>query len=219
MEGVERMKKLLFVILILPLLVNMLPGTISANTNKQEHYISQSEVDFKNDFRRLWIDHVLWTSNYILSATTPGTEDQEQVLTRLLKNQEDIGNAIKPVYGEDAGNKLTELLKEHILIAGKIVDAAKMGDKDLVDQLNKEWYRNADDIAKFLSDANPKLSNEALKESLYMHLELVADDLSASLNKEWDARIVAVDEGITHIILMSDFISDGVVKQFPEKFK
>ncbi|MEA3318397.1 MAG: glycosyltransferase [Bacillota bacterium] len=213
------MKKLLFVLLMLPLLVNMLPGSISANANKQESCISQSEVEFKNQFRRLWIDHVLWTSNYISSATTPGAEDQKQVLTRLLKNQEDIGNAVKPVYGEEAGNKLTELLKEHIVIAGKIVDAAKNGDKNLVNQLNKEWVRNADDIAAFLSDANPNLSNEELKESLYMHLELVADDLSASLNKEWDERIVAIDEGVTHIILMADAISDGVVKQFPEKFK
>ncbi|NMH74943.1 glycosyltransferase [Bacillus sp. RO2] len=213
------MKKLLFVLFMLPLLVNMLPGSISANANKQEACISQSEVEFKNQFRRLWIDHVLWTSNYISSATTPGAEDQKQVLTRLLKNQEDIGNAVKPVYGEEAGNKLTELLKEHIVIAGKIVDAAKNGDKNLVNQLNKEWVRNADDIAAFLSDANPNLSNEELKESLYMHLELVADDLSASLNKEWDERIVAIDEGVTHIILMADAISDGVVKQFPEKFK
>lgn len=219
LEGVEGMKKLLFVLLMLPLLVNMLPGSISANANKQESCISQSEVEFKNQFRRLWIDHVLWTSNYISSATTPGAEDQKQVLTRLLKNQEDIGNAVKPVYGEEAGNKLTELLKEHIVIAGKIVDAAKNGDKNLVNQLNKEWVRNADDIAAFLSDANPNLSNEELKESLYMHLELVADDLSASLNKEWDERIVAIDEGVTHIILMADAISDGVVKQFPEKFK
>jgi hypothetical protein len=219
LEGVEGMKKLLFVLFMLPLLVNMLPGSISANANKQESCISQSEVEFKNQFRRLWIDHVLWTSNYISSATTPGAEDQKQVLTRLLKNQEDIGNAVKPVYGEEAGNKLTELLKEHIVIAGKIVDAAKNGDKNLVNQLNKEWVRNADDIAAFLSDANPNLSNEELKESLYMHLELVADDLSASLNKEWDERIVAIDEGVTHIILMADAISDGVVKQFPEKFK
>jgi hypothetical protein len=59
----------------------------------------------------------LWTSNYIISATTAGAEDQTQVLARLMRNQEDIGNAVKPVYGEKAGNKLTDLLKEHIVIA------------------------------------------------------------------------------------------------------
>lgn len=142
-------------ILLFPL--NMVAGTTSAYAKPQEQRISQSEVNFENEFRRLWIDHVLWTSNYITSATTAGAEDQTQVLARLLKNQEDIGNAVKPVYGEKAGNKLTDLLKEHIVIAGKIVDAAKSGNDALVKQLNKEWYRNADEIAAFLSGANPYL--------------------------------------------------------------
>ncbi|WP_339148979.1 MULTISPECIES: glycosyltransferase [unclassified Sutcliffiella] len=207
------MRKIWLIGFVFLLSLNMFGGTTTA------YAVSESEVKFENDFRRLWIDHVLWTSNYITSATTAGAEDQKEVLARLLKNQEDIGNAIKPVYGEEAGNKLTELLKEHIVIAGKIVDAAKGGNEALVKQLNKEWVRNADDIAAFLSGANPHLKNEDLKKMLYMHLELVANDLSASLAKDWEARIVAIVEGVTHIILMADAISAGVVKQFPDKFK
>ncbi|MDG4850450.1 glycosyltransferase [Peribacillus frigoritolerans] len=213
------MKKLLLMGFILLFPLNMVAGTTSAYAKPQEQRISQSEVNFENEFRRLWIDHVLWTSNYITSATTAGAEDQTQVLARLLKNQEDIGNAVKPVYGEKAGNKLTNLLKEHIVIAGKIVDAAKSGNDALVKQLNKEWYRNADEIAAFLSGANPYLKNEDLKNLLYMHLKLVTNDLTASLAKDWNARIVAIDEGVTHIILMADTISAGVIKQFPDKLK
>ncbi|MEB2627948.1 glycosyltransferase [Peribacillus frigoritolerans] len=213
------MKKLLLMGFILLFPLNMVAGTTSAYAKPQVQRISQSEVNFENEFRRLWIDHVLWTSNYITSATTAGAEDQTQVLARLLKNQEDIGNAVKPVYGEKAGNKLTDLLKEHIVIAGKIVDAAKSGNDALVKQLNKEWYRNADEIAAFLSGANPYLKNEDLKNLLYMHLKFVTNDLTASLAKDWNARIVAIDEGVTHIILMADTISAGVIKQFPDKFK
>jgi len=213
------MKKLLLMGFILFFPLNMVAGTTSAYAKPQVQRISQSEVNFENEFRRLWIDHVLWTSNYITSATTAGAEDQTQVLARLLKNQEDIGNAVKPVYGEKAGNKLTELLKEHIVIAGKIVDAAKSGNDALVKQLNKEWYRNADEIAAFLSGANPYLKNEDLKNLLYMHLKFVTNDLTASLAKDWNARIVAIDEGVTHIILMADTITAGVIKQFPDKFK
>ncbi|MED3984163.1 glycosyltransferase [Peribacillus simplex] len=212
------MKKLLLMGFIFLFLLNMVAGTTSAYAKPQVQSISQSEVKFENEFRRLWIDHVLWTSNYITSATTAGAEDQKQVLARLLKNQEDIGNAVKPVYGEKAGNKLTDLLKEHIVIAGKIVDAAKIGNNALVQQLNKEWYRNADEIAAFLSGANPYLKNEDLKNLLYMHLKLVTNDLTASLAKDWNARIVSIDDGVTHIILMADNISAGVVKQFPDKF-
>jgi len=110
------------------------------------------------------------------------------------------------------------LLKEHIVLAGKIVGAAKSGNNALVNQLNKEWYRNADEIAAFLSAANPYLKKEDLKKLLYMHLKLVTNDLSTSLAKDWNARIVSIDDGVTHIILMADTISAGVVKQFPNKF-
>ena len=88
-----------------------------------------------------------------------------------------------------------------------------------MNQLNKEWYSNADGIAAFLSNANPYLKNEDLKHLLYMHLELVTKDLSSSLAKDWGARIVSIDEGVTHIIQMADTISSAVVKQFPEKFE
>ncbi|MBV6685799.1 glycosyltransferase [Bacillus sp. JRC01] len=193
-------------------------GQTTAHAKPQDSCISQSEVEFENSFRRLWIDHVLWTSNYITSATTADAGDQKQVLTRLLKNQEDIGNAIKPVYGEEAGNQLTGLLKEHIVIAGKIVDAAKRNDTASVNELNKEWYKNADELAAFLSSSNPNLKNEELKELLYMHLKLVTDDVVASVQKNWSNRITSIDEGVSHIILMSDAISSGVVKQFSDKF-
>ncbi|WP_370223505.1 glycosyltransferase [Cytobacillus sp.] len=211
------MKKLLILGIMLMMPLNMLAA--QGNAAAQKPCITQSEVKFENEFRRLWIDHVLWTSNYITSATTAGAEDQKQVLARLLKNQEDIGNSIKPYYGDAAGNKLTELLKEHIVIAGDIVEAAKSGQGAKVNQLNKEWHRNADDMAAFISNANPNLKNEDVKKLLYTHLELVTDDLTASLVKDWDARIVSIDDGVTHIIMMADAISDAVVRQFPDKFK
>jgi hypothetical protein len=211
------MKKLLIIGLLLLMPLNMLaaPGIAAA----QKPCLTQSEVKFANEFRRLWIDHVLWTSNYNTSAATAGAEDQKQVLARLLKNQEETGNFIKPYYGEAAGNKLTELLKEHIVLAGDIVQAAKSGQGAKVNELNKKWHRNADEIAAFLSRANPNLKNEDVKKLMYKHLELVTNDLTSSLVKDWEARIVSIDDGISHIIMLADAISDAVVKQFPDKFK
>ena len=64
--------------------------------------------------RELWTEHAFWTEKYIVSYIA-GLEDQKPVLARLLKNQDDLGNAIKPYYGEEAGNKLAQLLRGHIL--------------------------------------------------------------------------------------------------------
>lgn len=127
-------------------------------------------------------------------STLAGLEDQEKVLARLLKNQKDIGNAIKPYYGEGAGNQLGDLLTEHIVVAGKVTAAAKAGNAADFEKYNKEWYRNADDIAVFLSKANPNWPMKTAQDLLF-------------------------DQGEEHIIMLSDFLSDGIIKQFPKKFK
>lgn len=184
----------------------------------QKDCLSQSMVDLKWDLRKLWIDHVRWTRQYIVSAIA-GLEDKQQVLARLLKNQQDIGNAIKPYYGEAAGNKLAELSKEHILLAGKVLDAAKAGNQADLEKYNKEWHRNADDISEFLSKANPNWSKKELQDMFYEHLKLLTDDVTARLHKDWDGSIRAFDKGIDHMIMFADVLADGIIKQFPNKFK
>jgi REP element-mobilizing transposase RayT len=179
---------------------------------------SQSMVKLKGDLRKLWLEHMLWTRSYLISALA-GLDDQEKVLARLLKNQKDIGNAIKPYYGEVAGNKLGDLLTEHIVIAGKVVAAAKSGNAPDFEKYNNEWYRNADDTAAFLSKANPNWPMKTLQDMLYGHLQLLTNNVSARLKKDWDADIAAFDQGEEHIIMLADLLSDGIIKQFPKQFK
>lgn len=183
----------------------------------QNQCMSEAAVKLKGDLRKLWTDHAIWTRSYIVSALA-GLKDQEKVLARLLKNQEDIGNAIKPYYGEEAGNKLAALLKDHILIAGKIVDAAKKGDQAKLKKYNAEWYKNADDIAQFLSNANPNWPINTLKEMSHTNLQFITNDLTARLKKDWDADIIAFDKGLDHLMLLADILSEGIIKQFPNKF-
>src|SRR5437588_12539249 len=106
--------------------------------------------------RDLWVDHIVYTRNYIISFVA-GLSDSNVVAQRLLKNQEDIGNAIKPFYGEPAGTKLTGLLKDHILGAVAILKAAKTGNSTGAASAEKKWYENADQIATFLASANHNL--------------------------------------------------------------
>ena len=215
------MKKRLHHVILMFMAIALIfsPITVEANENVQiqNQSSSQSNVQFRDDFRKLWIDHTIWTRNYIISALA-GLEDKEKILARLLKNQDDIGNAIKPYYGDEAGNKLAALLKDHILIAGKLVEAVSTANQADVAKFNKEWYKNADDIAQFLSAANPNLPNDVLKDLLYMQLKLVTDEVVASSKMDWDADILAYDKGEDHIIKMADTLTDGIIKQFPNKF-
>ena len=179
---------------------------------------TKSMADLQMAERKLWMDHVAWTRSFLISDLA-SLEDRDDVLERLLKNQDDIGNSIKPYYGEEAGNQLASLLREHITTAGQVVNAAKSGSKEDFEKYNKLWYENADKIADFLSSANPNYSNKTLKDMLHKHLQLLTDAVVARLNKDWKADIKAYDEGEDHIIMLADTLSDGIIKQFPEKFK
>jgi hypothetical protein len=180
---------------------------------------SKSAIDLRMTMRKLWEDHITYTSFYITSALA-GSDDAGKVAERLLKNQEDLGNAIKPVYGEAAGNKLTALLKDHILIAVDLVKAAKEGNKEATEAADKKWHKNGEEIAEFLSSANPKnWPKKALTDMMFAHLAVTKDAVVAKLKKDHAAAIKAYDKGHDHILMMADALSTGIVKQFPEKFR
>lgn len=183
----------------------------------REACINESVIKLKYDMQKLWIEHAWWTRSVIVSRLAD-LEDKDKVLERLLRNQEDLGNLIKPYYGEGAGNKLTELLKEHIVIAGDIIDAAKKDDQAAVEKLDKDWHRNADEIVDFLATANPYWKKEELKDMFYTHLKFTTDEVTFRLKKDWDGDIKTADLNETHLIHMGDFLTEGIVKQFPEKF-
>ncbi|MEH7307365.1 glycosyltransferase [Neobacillus drentensis] len=208
---------LLSMALILPAFsVKAAPPAPPAPTT-QKQAMTESACQFKFNFRRLWIEHAIWTSRYIVSVEA-NLPDKQMILTRIMKNQDEIGNVIKPFYGEAAGTKLAQLLREHILLAGKVLEAAKSNNQADLKKYNTAWYKNADDIAAFLSSANPNWNNNALKQLLHAHLKMVTDSVLARLKKDWNGDIRAFDEGEIHLIKIADVLSDGIVKQFPQKF-
>ena len=167
--------------------------------------------------RKLWSDHVIWTREYIVAAVA-GTPDAEAAAGRLLRNQEDIGAAIVPFYGQAAGNRLTDLLKQHILIAVDLVAAAKAGDQAGFATHDARWTGNIGDIASFLAGANPNWPEQGVLDLLALHLKLTKDEAVARLNGDWAADVKAFDDIFTEILVVADTLHDGLVAQFPERF-
>jgi hypothetical protein len=189
------------------------PSRASAGASAQ----SAPAGSLKQDMRKLWTDHVVWTRDYIIAAVGD-QPDAKAAANRLMKNQEDIGNAVATFYGAPAGQQLTTLLKEHITIAVDLIKAAKAGDKAGQQQADSRWQQNAMQIADFLSKANPNWPKDTLADLMKKHLSTTTNEVVARLNKDWDADVRAFDEVYEHILHMADALSDGIVKQFPNKF-
>lgn len=217
-KGAARVKKLFLIfILLMSLVMSTSIGARAEGQIPKEICQSENFIKLQSEMQELWIEHAWWTRSYIVSNLA-GLADQNKVLERLLQNQVDIGNIIKPYYGEQAGTKLTELLKEHILIAGKIIDAAKSNNQANVEKLNKQWYQNADEMVSFLIRANPNWSQKELTDMFYTHLKLTTDEVTYRLKRDWEKDIKTADINEVHLIHMGDLLTSGIVKQFPQKF-
>ena len=174
---------------------------------------------FNQDMRKLWEDHITWTRLYIVNALND-LPSKESTADRLLRNQAEIGDAFKPFYGNEAGQKLTSLLRDHVLIAAEVIDAAKAEDPAKQKNASDRWYKNSDDIAVFLGGLNPRNWPPAdMRAMLREHLDTTSEEVSDGLNKDWVSDIQAYDRLHGQILKMADVLSAGVIKQFPEKFE
>jgi hypothetical protein len=177
------------------------------------------QVRFHDAMRKLWEDHITWTRLAIVSFAA-GVPDFDPTAARLLRNQEDIGNAIKTYYGRRAGNRLTALLKEHIAGAVELLQAAKAGDDARFAAAKQAWYRNGRQIARFLSNANPRfLPFSRIGGLMRGHLDQTLDEAAHRLGGDFPADIRDYDRIHRHILMMADAISTGIIKQFPRRFR
>jgi len=176
---------------------------------------------FHDAMRKLWEDHITWTRLYIVSAAT-GTADLPDIgptTDRLLANQVEIGDAIKPFYGREAGDRLSALLRDHILTAAEIIAAARGGKTQEQADAAERWYANGDEIAAFLSSANPDNWPLAdMQAHMRSHLDLTLAEAVARLEGRYADEVVAYDAVHADILEMADMLSDGIVAQFPANF-
>jgi hypothetical protein len=194
------------------------PATVEAAS---VHGAVGQRVAFHDAMRKLWEDHITWTRLFIVSAGTESGNlpDTSATVDRLLANQTDIGNAVKPFYGSAAGNQLTALLRDHILTAADLLAAAKAGNTAAVADASARWYANADEIATFLHDANPRNWPLAeMKAMMKSHLDLTLEEAVARLQGRYTDDVAAYDAVHAEILEMADMLSDGIIAQFPSKF-
>jgi hypothetical protein len=176
---------------------------------------------FHDGMRKLWEDHIVWTRQYIVSAATLGDDlpDIAPTTDRLLANQAHIGDALRPFYGDAAGDVVTALLREHILGAATLIAAAKAGDAAATEAARTAWYANADDIAGALADLNPDAWELGhMQAMMRAHLDRTLEEAVARLQGRYADDIAAYEAVHADILAMADMLSDGIVAQFPGRF-
>jgi hypothetical protein len=195
-----------------------IPGCAAPTSQNLGSASLEKQNTLRQEMRKLWVDHIAWTRLVIVS-TAAGLPDLQATTERLLQNQTDIGDAIKPFYGDSAGAQLTVLLREHIVGAANVLAAAKAHQEAKLAEAKTAWYANADDIATFLNNANPGAwPAETMREMMKEHLDLTLAEAVDQLQGNYPASVADYDKVQVSILHLADMLSGGIIEQFPKQF-
>ena len=202
------------------LAISSIASTSAAGaTPARDSTITPQALAFHDGMRALWEAHGTWTERAIVDYVG-GLPDTPLVIARLLQNQTDIGNAVKPYYGAKAGNELTTLLKGHINAAVSLLEAAKSGDASATAKAKAAFYANGNQVARFLHAANPRhWSLGAMQTMMRIHLNQVVALAVDQLDGHYADAIGLYNVYIGHILDMADMLSTGIMQQFPAQFR
>lgn len=193
---------------------------IVTDSKKSTHFTKNTEyLQLNQAMRKLWSDHMHWTLATV-DAFFNEPKQLEVKLNRLLQNQKEIGAAIVPFYGQGAGDKLAKLLTEHIMGAVPVLKAAQTNDTAALNKSLADWYKNANDIALFLSSANPEnWPQSATAPALKLHITHTTEYAVSILKGDYVSSLTGFETALNHMLMLADILTEGIAKQFPQKFK
>lgn len=177
-----------------------------------------SRSAYHDEWRKLWEDHITWTRVVIIGILDelPGTD---AYIARLLQNYEDMEAALAPYYGDEA-EVLGDLIKDHLVIAAEILTAANNGDTAAMNDAVERWYANAHDIAVQMNEMNPRFWPLEETEQMWVeHLDATLAEATTHLTGDFAGEVAAYDMVHDMALEMADFMSNGVIRQFPGKFR
>lgn len=190
----------------------------SVDTENQGGNVNWENVmPVSNDMREVWAQDAYWMRMLIISIAE-GLKDQTAVANRLMRIPSDMADVLNVFYPAEASDMISSLWTEHLQLGGALMTALKEGRPAEASQLNNRWYANANQIADVFSRMNPHYNAEELRGMLYKQLELLKQQMGARLSGNYALDIQVFDEIEQHAMDMADYLTAGLVQQFPQKF-
>lgn len=168
--------------------------------------------------RDLWVEHVFWVRNVAVATMSKDTAAAKAAEEQVVANAKQIGGALEPFYGKAASEKMFTLLAGHWGAIKAHIEATAKGDPKAQAAALEQAMKNGDEIATFLSTANPNLPKGTLVALLTAHVGHHAAQNAQLHDKKYADEAKTWDGMRSHMYVIADALGDGIAKQFPAKF-
>ena len=168
--------------------------------------------------RDLWLGHIFWVRNVTVAAIDKNDSAIKAAETQAVANAQAIAASIEPFYGAAAKEKFFKLLAGHYGAVKAYLVSAIAGDVSAQAKATQSLTSNADEIATFLSQANPYLPKDAVQGLLLAHGGHHIQQIQQLIDHNYDAEAQTWEEMKTHVYRIADATADALAKQFAKKF-
>ena len=177
-----------------------------------------SAADLRTGLNQLFQEHIYLAGAATGAALGGRNAEFTAAAGALDANSVAIARAIGSVYGADAEAAFLPLWRRHI---GFVVDyTTGLATKDAQKQQKAvtELLGYTNDLAAFLSSANPNLPKAAVAELVKGHILSLKAAIDAQAAGDQPLAFLKLREAAGHMQMIGDPIAAAIARQFPQKF-
>jgi hypothetical protein len=193
-------------------------NTATAQSDTQKNAVrDQKTFQTAVALRDLWLEHIFWVRNVSVAAIDKN-DSAEAAERQAVANAQAIAASIEPFYGAGAKDSFFTLLAGHYGAVKAYLVATVADDASAQGKATQALTSNAEEIATFLSEANPYLPKDAVQGLLLAHGGHHIQQIQQLKNREYEAEAKTWEEMKRHVYQIADATADALAKQFAKKF-
>jgi hypothetical protein len=191
---------------------------VEARHGAQGNVRKQKTLQTAASLRDLWLDHIFWVRNVSIATIDKNDSATKTAEQQAVANAQAIAASIEPFYGAAAKDKFFKLLAGHYGAVKAYLLASVAGDAPAQATATQSLTANAEEIATFLSNANPYLPKDAVQGLLLAHGGHHIQQIQQLKDRKYEAEAQTWEEMKKHVYQISDATADALAKQFAKKF-
>lgn len=196
--------------------------SFAENGSKDEAAHGESSLytdssDLRKDLNLKMAEHIGFTSE-ALKASYDESASSTAAIDELDKNSNELADIVGDFYGDQARATFLKMWQDHITYFVNYTVSARNNDQEGKDQALSDLEDYSREAAEFFAGLNSSLSVDSTKPLFTQHRDLVIASMDDYAAKKYPESFDKESQAYSQAGKIADTISDGIVKQFPDKF-